>query len=517
MENILLIIIIGIGGTVLGIVIHIMFTKKDINSAENRAKEILEDAKKAAEGIKKEGKLEVKDEIIKVRAKFEESTKERKKEVIKQEQWLEQKKTNLDRRIDLLEKKEEDVNVDREKVGKLKEQIESESERIKHIIKEEEVALQRIAGLSREEAYKRLLGKLETEVEYDSANLIRRKQQEAQEQSENIAKNIISQAIQRCASDHVAETTVCSVSLPSDDIKGRIIGREGRNIRTLENGTGVEVLIDDTPNAVVISGFDPVRREIAKRALEKLITDGRIHPARIEEVLKKVEKDLEIEMVKTGTKAAHDLGISGLDRELLRLIGRLKFRTSYGQNLLNHSVEVAKIMAIMAEEMHENSTEGKLVGLLHDIGKAVDIEVDGPHAEIGAEIARKHKLPDHIVNAIAAHHNEVEPHTVLAVLASAADAISAARPGARAESYDLYLKRIEQLEKIATEADGVQSAYAIQAGREIRVIVDGKKIDDSKTIVAARNIAKKVSAEVKFPGQIKVTVVRETRVVEYAT
>ena len=263
MENILLIIIIGIGGLGLGILIHIMFTKRDINSAENRALEILEDAKKNAEGIKKEGKLEVKDEINKVRAKFEESTKDRKKEVIKQEQWLEQKKTNLDRRIDLLEKKEEDVNIDRDKISKLKEQIESESEKIKHIIKEEEVALQRIAGLSREEAYKRLLEKLETEVEYDSANLIRRKQQEAQEQSENIAKNIISQAIQRCASDHVAETTVCSVSLPSDDIKGRIIGREGRNIRTLENGTGVEVLIDDTPNAVVISGFDPVRREIA--------------------------------------------------------------------------------------------------------------------------------------------------------------------------------------------------------------------------------------------------------------
>jgi len=517
MENILLIIIIGIGGTVLGIVIHIMYTKRDINSAENRAKEILEDAKKAAEGIKKEGKLEVKDEIIKVRAKFEESTKERKKEVVKQEQWLEQKKTNLDRRIDLLEKKEDGVNIDRDKISKLKERIENENERIKKIIEEEEEALQRIAGLSREEAYKRLLEKLESEVEYDSANLIRKKQQEAQEQSENIAKNIIGQAIQRCASDHVAETTVCSVSLPSDDIKGRIIGREGRNIRTLENATGIEVLIDDTPNAVVISGFDPVRREVAKRSLEKLITDGRIHPARIEEVIKKVEKNLEIEMVKTGTKTAHDLGISGLDRELLRLIGRLKFRTSYGQNLLNHSVEVAKIMAIMAEEMHEDPQEGKLVGLLHDLGKAVDIEVDGPHAEIGAEIARKHKLPGNIVNAIAAHHNEVEPHSVLAVLASAADAISAARPGARAESYDLYLKRIEQLEKIATEIDGVQSAYAIQAGREIRVIVDGKKIDDSKTIVAARNIAKKVSSEVKFPGQIKVTVVRETRVVEFAT
>jgi len=517
MENILLIIIIGLGCGAFGFVLHLMYAKRYINSAENRSKEIIDNAHREADRVVKEGKLEVKNELIKLKAEFEESTKERRKEVLKQEQWLEQKKSNLDRRIDLLEKKEEEINVERGKINKIKDQIETEHERVRRIIREEEAALQRIAGLSREEAYKRLLEKLEAEVEYDSANLIRRKQQEAQEQSEEIAKNIISQAIQRCASDHVAETTVCSVSLPSDDIKGRIIGREGRNIRTLENGTGVEVLIDDTPNAVVISGFDPVRREIARRALEKLIADGRIHPARIEEILKKVEKDLEIEMVKTGTKAAHDLGISGLDKELLKLIGRLKFRTSYGQNLLNHSVEVAKIMAIMAEEMHEDPINGRLVGLLHDIGKAVDTEVDGPHAEIGAEIAKRYKMPDNIINAIAAHHNEVEPKTVLAVMASAADAISAARPGARAESYDLYLKRIEQLEDIATGIDGVQSAYAIQAGREIRVIVDGDKIDDSKTIVAARNIAKKISDEVKFPGQIKVTVVRETRVVEYAT
>ncbi len=512
----LVVMCVGIGGCALGVIATLMYGRRNVGSAENRAKEILEEARKDAQTIIREGKIDAKEDLQRTRAEFERSTKEQRREVRKQEKWLEQKKESIDKRVDLIEQKEQQIERERDKLSSQKQTIERSKERVQHLVREEEDALQRIAGLSREEACRRLQEKLQHEIEYDAANLIRRRQQEAQEEADSIARDIISQAIQRSASDHVAETTVCSVALPSDDLKGRIIGREGRNIRALEQGTGVEILIDDTPNAVVVSGFDPVRREIARRTLERLIADGRIHPARIEEVLAKVRKSLDKEMTETGTKAAHELGISGLNPELLKLVGRLKFRTSYGQNLLNHSTEVARIMAVMAEELHENAERAKLIGLLHDIGKAVDSDVEGAHAAIGAEIAKRLRLPDEVVNAIAAHHNEVEPKSRLAVLAGAADAISAARPGARNEAYDMYLRRIEQLEKIATEMDGVQNAYAIQAGREMRVIVDADEIDDSQTIVTARNIAKRVSDEVKFPGQIKVTVVRETRVVEYA-
>ena len=516
METLILTVGVGLVGLAIGAIIVVLINKRSVRSAENRAEEVIDKSKKEAQSIIREGKIEVKEQLQKTRLEFERTTKEQRKEIRQQEQWLEQKKENLDKRVDIIEQREKDYEQEKEKLVRQKQIVEHSRERVHQLVQEEEQALQKIAGLSKEEAVKHLMEKLEREVEYEAATYIRKKQQEAHEDADRIAKDIISQAIQRSASDHVAETTVCSVSLPSDDLKGRIIGREGRNIRALENGTGVEILIDDTPNAVVISGFDPVRREVARRTLERLIADGRIHPARIEEILKKVKKDLDKEIVETGTKAALELGISGLATELLKLIGRLKFRTSYGQNLLNHSMEVARIMSVMAEELHENVQRAKIIGLLHDIGKAVDHEVEGAHAAIGADIVKRQRMPEEVINAVAAHHNEVEPRSVLAVLASAADAISAARPGARSEAYDMYLKRIEQLEKIATELDGVQSAYAIQAGREVRVMVNADEITDNQAIATARNIAKRVSDEMQFPGEIKVMVVRETRVTEYA-
>jgi len=516
METLILTTGVGIVGFAIGAIVVVLINKRSVRSAENRAEEVIDKAKNEGQAIIREGKIEVKEQLQKTRLEFERTTKEQRKEMRQQEQWLEQKKENLDKRVDIIEQREKDYEQEKDKLVRQKQMIEHSRDRVHQLVQEEEKALQKIAGLSKEEAVKRLMEKLEREVEYEAATYIRKKQQEAHEEADKIAKDIISQAIQRSASDHVAETTVCSVSLPSDDLKGRIIGREGRNIRALENGTGVEILIDDTPNAVVISGFDPVRREVARRTLERLIADGRIHPARIEEILNKVKKDLDKEIVETGTKSALELGISGLAPELLKLIGRLKFRTSYGQNLLNHSMEVARIMGVMAEELHENVERAKIIGLLHDLGKAVDHEVEGAHAAIGADIVKRQRLPEEIINAVAAHHNEVEPRSVLAVLASAADAISAARPGARSEAYDMYLKRIEQLEKIATELDGVQSAYAIQAGREVRVMVNADEISDNQAISTARNIAKRVSDEMQFPGEIKVMVVRETRVTEYA-
>ena len=499
-----------------GMLLQLLFSRRNIAASQERARQIVKNAEEQAHIISSQATLDNKDELHKLRIQFEESTKARRQEVMKEEQWLIQRKENLDRQLDVIEKKEQEIGAAHELIRVDRTTLEHEREKMGRLIKEEEDALQRIAGLSRDEACQQLLAKLEREVEFDAANLIRRKQQESLEEADRVARDIITQAIQRCASEHVTETTVCLVSLPNDDMKGRIIGREGRNIRALEQETGVEILIDDTPNAVIISGFDPVRRECARRTLERLIADGRIHPARIEEVLDKVRKELNQEIEEAGGKAALELGIVGLHPELLTLIGRLKFRTSFGQNLLRHSIEVAKIMAALSAELHEDTQKAKRIGLLHDIGKAVDHEVEGAHAAIGADIARRYNEPKDIINAIAAHHNETEPENRLAVLTSAADAISAARPGARSESYDLYLRRIEQLEKLAAEEQGVQSAFAIQAGRELRVVVDADGLDDNQSIAVARKIAKRVSEDIKFPGQIKVTVVREKRFVEYA-
>ena len=507
-------------GFILGAIILSAIHKAKERSRENKVKDearrLIDKAKREAHQIKRESDLELKDKEHKMRLDFENSTKDTRRELKKEEERIEQKKAACDKRADQIEQKEQALENDRAKLVFERKQIDLSKEKVEKLIQEEEAALQRVAGLSREEAIKSLREKLEREVEYDAANLIRRRQQEAEEQAHSVACDIIARAIQRCASEYVAENTVASVSLPSDDLKGRINGREGRNIRALEQETGVEILIDDTPNAVVISGFDPVRREIAKRTLERLIADGRIHPARIEEVLNAVRSEIDQEIEEAGQKACLDLGISGLHPELVKLVGRLKFRTSYGQNLLAHSIEVSKIMGALSTEMREDPTLAKRAGLLHDIGKAVDHEVEGPHASIGAELARHYQECDKVVNAIAAHHNETEAKSRMAVLCSAADAISAARPGARSEAYDTYLRRIEQLEKIAGEIEGVQNAFAVQAGRELRVIVDAESIDDNKMLVIARDIAKRVSDEVQFPGQIKVCVVRETRVVEYA-
>jgi ribonuclease Y len=503
-------------GLASGYAVYLIAARRGTTGARMRGQALLENAKKEAEAIMREGRLQIKDEMHRMRVEFDESTKQRRQEVQKEEQWLVQKKETIERRADAIEKKEQLHEEERRKIAAERESLKHEQERIQKLVQEEEEALQRIAGLSRDEAYQRLMSKLEREVEYDAANLIRRKQQEALEEGDRLARDIIAQAIQRCSSEHVSETTVCSVSLPSDDMKGRIIGREGRNIRALEQETGVEILIDDTPNAVVISGFDPVRREIARRTLERLIADGRIHPARIEEILGKTRKEIEQEIEETGVKAALELGVTGVHHEMLKLIGRLKFRTSYGQNLLKHSLEVAKIMAALSAELHEDVQKAKRIGLLHDIGKTVDHEVEGAHAAIGAEIAKRYNESKDVINAIAAHHNEIAPESRLAVLTSAADAISAARPGARSESYELFLQRIQQLEKIAVEQLGVQSAFAIQAGRELRVMVDADEIDDNQTMSVARTIAKRVSDEVQFPGQVKVTVVREKRIIEYA-
>ncbi|MBR5623779.1 ribonuclease Y [bacterium] len=518
--TIVLIAAAAVVGFILGALIlsaiHSAKARSRENKVKDEARRLIDKAKREAHQIKRESDLEIKDKEHKMRVDFENSTKETRRELKKEEERIEQKKASCDKRADQLEQKEQTLEADRAKLQAERKQIELSKEKVEKLIAEEEVALQRVAGLSKEEAVKSLREKLEREVEYDAANLIRRRQQEAEEEAHKVACDIIARAIQRCASEYVAENTVSSVSLPSDDLKGRIIGREGRNIRALEQETGVEILIDDTPNAVVISGFDPVRREIARRTLERLIADGRIHPARIEEVLNSVRSEIDKEIEEAGQKACLDLGISGLHPELVKLVGRLKFRTSYGQNLLAHSIEVSKIMGALSTEMREDPTLAKRAGLLHDIGKAVDHEVEGPHAAIGAELARHYQECDKVVNAIAAHHNETEAKSRMAVLCSAADAISAARPGARSEAYDTYLRRIEQLEKIAGEIEGVQNAFAVQAGRELRVIVDAESIDDNKMLVIARDIAKRVSDEVQFPGQIKVCVVRETRVVEYA-
>jgi ribonuclease Y len=505
-----------VAGLSVGYLLHTLLARRGVGDVQTRAQALLAAAKKDAEALVREGKMQAKDDLHRMRLEFDESTKQRRQEIQKEEQWLLQKKDAVEKRVDMIEKKEQLVEEERKKFTGERDALKREQERIAKLVHEEEIALQRIAGLSRDEAYQRLMSKLERDVEYDAATLIRRKQQEALEEGDRLARDIIAQAIQRCSSEHVSETTVCSVALPSDDMKGRIIGREGRNIRALEQETGVEILIDDTPNAVVISGFDPVRRETARRTLERLIADGRIHPARIEEILGKVRKEVDQEIEETGVKTALTLGVTGVHPELLKLIGRLKFRTSYGQNLLSHSLEVAKIMAALSAELHEDVAKAKRIGLLHDIGKAVDHEVEGAHAAIGAEIAKRYNEAKDVVNAIAAHHNEAAPESRLAVLASAADAISAARPGARSESYELYLQRMQQLEKVAGEEPGVQSAFAIQAGRELRVMVDADVLDDNQIIVLARTIAKRVSDEVQFPGQVRVTVVREKRVVEFA-
>lgn len=478
-------------------------------SAEEKAKLIVSDAEKAAKAKRREAMLEAKEENQRLRQELEREIKDRRNEVSRQENRINQKEEALDKKTDNLEKKEQSLT---NKLRSL-EQRENEITEIKQKQTEE---LERISGMTREEAREVLVREIEMSARHDAAVLVKEIEQEAKENAERTAKNIVALSIQKVAADHVAETTVSVVNLPSDEMKGRIIGREGRNIRTLETLTGVDLIIDDTPEAVVISSFDPVRREVAKMALEKLIVDGRIHPARIEESVEKSRKEVEAIIKQEGENAAFQTGVHGLHPELIKLIGKLKYRTSYGQNVLNHSIEVSHLAGVMAGELGCDVNLAKRAGLLHDIGKAVDHEVEGSHVTIGADIAKKFHENKDVVHAIMAHHGDVEAQTIVATLIQAADAISAARPGARRENLETYIKRLQKLEEIANTFDGVEKSFAIQAGREIRIMVKPEVVSDDGMIVVAKEIAKKIEGELEYPGQIKVSLIRETRAVDYA-
>lgn len=469
----------------------------------------MEEAEKEAEAAKREILLEAKEEAHRLRNEIEQEERTRRAELQRTERRLLQKEESLDRKLEALERKEESIT-------RKERELEAAKEEVAKLHVEQRAELQRISGLSSEDAKALLLKDVEDEIRHEAAVLIRDIEAQAKEEAERRAREIVAAAIQRCAADHVAETSVSVVSLPSDEMKGRIIGREGRNIRALETLTGIDLIIDDTPEAVILSGFDPVRREIAKVALEKLITDGRIHPARIEEMVEKAQKEVDAIIKEEGESAAIEAGVHGLHPELIRLLGRLKFRSSFGQNVLKHSLEVAHLAAGMAAELGANIAVAKRAGLLHDVGKAVDHEVEGPHVQIGVDLARKYRESPEVIHAIATHHGDEEPKTIEAVLVQAADAVSAARPGARRETLEAYIKRLTKLEEVADSFGGVEKAYAIQAGREIRIMVKPEKIDDLAAVRLARDIVKKIEEELEYPGQIKVTLIRETRVVDYA-
>ena len=480
-----------------------------LGNAEETVKSLFEDARKRAEEVKKERILEAKEEVIRIRNDAERENRERRSELQRNERRLFQREELLDKKMDGVEQREMAVSQRETELGKL-------AEEARHLHDQQLRELERVSGLSMEAAKELLLADVERGARHDAAVLIRDIETKAKEESDKRARNIISLAIQRCAADHVAEATVSVVPLPNDEMKGRIIGREGRNIRALETATGVDLIIDDTPEAVILSGFDPVRREIARIALEKLILDGRIHPARIEEMVEKARKEVDTQIREAGEQAVLEVGVNGLHHELVRYLGRMKYRTSYGQNVLKHSIEVAHLAGIMAAELGANIAIAKRAGLLHDLGKSIDHEVEGTHTQIGADLAKKFRENNQIVHAIAAHHGDVEAVTVEAILVQAADAISAARPGARRETLESYIKRLEKLEEIANSFDGVETSYAIQAGREVRIIVKPDHVSDSDTVLLAKDIAHRIEADLEYPGQIKVSVIRETRTVDFA-
>jgi len=496
-------------GVLLGIVYRKKVAESKINSAEEESKKIVSMAKIEAENLKKAKIIEAKEEIVNSRNELDQEIKERRGEVQRQETRLIQKEENLERRAENYERKEENLN-------KKEKEIEEERQKIEELHSQELKELQRIASLSKEDAKNILLKEVEKDIVAEKAAIIREANQKAKDDVKKNAKELLTYAVQKCAADHSAETTVSIVPLPSDDIKGRIIGREGRNIRALETLTGIDLIIDDTPEAVILSGFDPLRREVARIALEKLIDDGRIHPAKIEEMVEKAKEELMETIKSEGERATLETGVIGLNPELIKLIGKLKYRTSYGQNVLNHSIEVSNLARIMAEELGLDAKLARRAGLLHDIGKSLDHDMEGTHVQIGVDILKKFKENPLVINAVEAHHGDVEPQTLEAVLVQAADAISASRPGARRETLEAYIKRLENLESIADSFDGVEKSFAIQAGREVRIIVKPDKISDDKMTLLARDVSKRIEDEMDYPGQIKVNIIRETRVVDYA-
>jgi len=506
-------VVFAIASGVISFRFGISYRKKiaeaEIGSAEAEAKRIVEDAVKTAENKKRESLLSAKEEIIKSRNEAEKELKERRAEISRQERRLQQKEEALDKKTESLEKKDETLN------RKIKE-ADEEKEKVAGIHKAQIEILERLSGLTAEEAKEYLLRNVEDEVRHEAAIMIKEIETQAKEEADKRAKNIISAGIQRCAADHVAETTVSVVSLPNDEMKGRIIGREGRNIRTLETLTGIDLIIDDTPEAVILSGFDPIRREVARVALEKLIVDGRIHPSRIEEMVERARKEVDATIKQEGEQATFDTGVHGLHPEIIKLLGKLRFRTSYGQNVLKHSIEVSHVAGIMAGELGVDVALAKRAGLLHDIGKAVDHEIEGSHISIGVDIAKKYNENKEVIHAIEAHHGDVEAKTIIACLVQAADAVSAARPGARRENIEAYIKRLQQLEEIATSFAGVEKSYAIQAGREVRIMVKPEEIGDGDMEFVAREIVKKIESELEYPGQIKINLIRETRTTDYA-
>ncbi len=492
-----------------GVGIRKKIAESKIEGAENEAKKILELANKEAETKKKEEIFKAKEQIMQERQDLEQEIRERRGEIQKQESRMIQKEENLDRKEEALERKERETD-------KKYQQLDEKEKELEEAVQEQIEKLQKIAGLSAEEAKKILLAEVEKQIKMEKAAIIREEEAKAKEESTKKAKELLTYAVQKCAADHTSETTVSIVNLPNDDMKGRIIGREGRNIKTIENLTGIDLIIDDTPEAVILSGFDPLRREVAKIALEKLIEDGRIHPAKIEEMVEKAKEEVQAIIKSEGERATLETGVMGLSPELIMLLGKLKYRTSYGQNVLNHSIEVSNLARIMADELGLDTKRARRAGLLHDIGKALDHDMEGTHVEIGVDILKKYKENPLVINAVEAHHGDVEPQTLEAVLVQAADAISASRPGARRETLEAYIKRLEQLEQIADSFEGVDKSFAIQAGREVRIMVKAEKISDADMTLLARDVAKKIEDEMDYPGQIKVNVIRESRAIEYA-
>lgn len=513
---IIVIVSLALGGGVSYFVTKQLIEKK-LGNAKNIAEKAIKDAEEKASSIKKEAVLEAKEEVLKIKTDSENECRERRNEIQKMESRILEKEENLDRKNDLLDKKMQSIDDAKQELENKKQELENAKQ---DILKERETIskeLEKVAGLSREEAKKQVVDSIIDDARKDAGNIVREIEQQAQEEGEKKARDIITLAIQKCATDQTADVTVTTVSLPSDEMKGRIIGREGRNIRAIENATGVDLIVDDTPDAVILSSFDPIRREVARLTLEKLITDGRIHPARVEDIVEKVKKDIEKTIKEAGENASFEAGVFNLHPELIKILGRLKYRTSYGQNVLKHSLETSYIAGLLAGELGANVAVAKRAGLLHDIGKALDFEMEGTHVSIGVDVAKKYKESPEVIHCIEAHHGGVEFKSIEAILVQVADAISSARPGARRESLDAYVKRLEKLEEIANSFKGVDTSYAIQAGREIRIAVKPEEVDDASMVILAKEIARKIESELEYPGQIKVNIIRETRATDVAS